>query len=114
MKRKSATTKQVMELMRTGGMKLPAGFASKSVAATESILREEFEAGIGIRMQGAKLYGELKGASPVAVNDPENKKALDGLLSWHKKLAARKLPFPKVPRALGGFFPGRISGTIVP
>jgi len=114
MAKKRATTKQVMELLRMGGMKLPAGLASKSLSATKAILRKEFEAGIGTRMQTAKLFGKLKGASPVDVNDPANKKALDGLLIWHKKLAGEALPFPKVPRALGGFFPGRISGTIVP
>jgi hypothetical protein len=107
-------TEQVMELLRMGGMKLPAGFASKSVAATKSILRNKFAAGIDIRAQGAKLFSEMKGTSMVDVNDPANKKVLDGLLSWHKKLAGRKLPFPKVPRDLGGFFPGRISATIVP
>lgn len=55
-----------------------------------------------------------KGGSTVTVNDPANKKALDGLLSWHKKVAGKKLAFPKVTSGLGGFVPGRISGTIVP
>ncbi len=117
MAKKSGATKQdlrVMEFLRLGGTKIPAGFASKAAAATKSMLRKKLDAGIVLRKQGAKLYSELKGASTVGVNDPANKKALDGLLSWHKKIAGKKLPFPKVPVGVGGFFPGSISGTIVP
>ena len=117
MAKKSGVTKQdlkVIELFRMGGRKIPAGFASKAAAATKSMLREKFEAGRAIRNQGAKLYSELKGASPIAAEDPANKKALDGLLSLHKKLAGKRLPFPKVVGGVGGFFPGSISGTVVP
>ena len=53
-------------------------------------------------------------SAAVAVDEPANKKALDGLLGLHTKLAGRKLTFPKVPVEIGGFFPGSISGTIVP
>jgi hypothetical protein len=117
MARKRGATKQhmqAMEFFQMGGTRIPAGFASKAAAATKSMLRERVDARSVLRKQGAKLLGELKGASPIAVNDPANKKALDGLLSWHKKLAGKKLPFPKVPAGLGGFLPGSISGTIVP
>ena len=117
MAKKSGATKQdlrIAEFFRMGGTKIPAGFAGKAAAATKSMLRQKFDAGRGIRNQAAKLYSELKGASTVAVNDPANAKALDGLLSLHKKLAGKKLPFPKVRGGIGGFFPGTISGTVVP
>src|SRR5713226_4697834 len=99
MAKKSGATKQdlkVMEFLRLGGTRIPAGFASKAAAATKSMLRKKLDAGNVLRKQGAKLYSELKGATAVAVNDPANKKALDGLVSLHKKLAAMKLAFPKV------------------
>ena len=117
MAKMSGMTKQdlkVMEFLRLGGTKIPAGFASKATAATKSMLREKLGAGNALRKQGAKLYSELKGASTVAVNDPANKKALDGPLSLHKKIAGKKLAFPKVPAGVSVFLPGSISGTIAP
>ena len=105
--------KQLMEIFRLGGAKIPANFAGKAAAATKAMLQERSNAGNAVR-QGATLFGKLKGGSTVAVDDPANKKTLDQLLRWHKKLAAKKLPFPKVPPDIGGLFPGRISGTIVP
>lgn len=117
MAKKSGLTKQdlkVLELFRMGGTKIPASLAGKAAAATKALLRERFEAGRATRNQGAKLYSGLRGASPIAVKDPANKKALDGLLSLHKKLAGTKLPFPKVPGGVGGLFPGSFSGTVVP
>jgi hypothetical protein len=117
MAKKSGMTRQdlkVMEFLRLGGTKIPAGFASKAAAATNSVLQEKLGAGNAFRKQGAKLYSELKGASTVAVNDPANKKALDGLLSWHKKIAGKKLAFPKVPAGVSVFLPGSFSGTIAP
>src|SRR5262249_5557802 len=94
--RSRATRQQmrVMELFRMGGRATPAGFARKASAATKSMLQERLDAGNVARKQGAKLFGELKGASTVAVNDPVNKKTLDRLLNWHKKLAGNKLSFP--------------------
>ncbi len=106
--------KQLMEFLRLGGAKIPAGFAGKAAAATKAILRDRSEARNSPREQGARLFGKLKGGSTVAVDDPVNKKTLDGLLQWHKKLAGRKLPFPKVPPGIGGLFPGSIAGTIIP
>jgi hypothetical protein len=114
MAKKNGMTKQAMEFLRLGGTRIPAGFASKAAAATKSMLQKKLDARNALRKQGAKLFGGLKGASAVAVNDPANKKALDGLLSWHKKIAGKKLAFPKVHLGVGGFFPGSISGTIVP
>ena len=117
MARTSRATKQqmqAMEFLRMGGMRIPADFTGKAAAVTKSMLQKKVDAGIVRRKQGSKLLGQLKGASTVAVNDPANKKALDGLLSWHKKLAGRKLLFPKVPAGLGGFLPGSISGRLVP
>lgn len=117
MAKKSGATKQALqvgEIWRTGGMKIPAGFAGKAAAATKEMLREKLEAGRAIRNQGAKLYGGLRGASAINLKDPANKKTLDGLLQLHKKLSATKLPFPKVPGGIGGIFPGSYSGTVVP
>jgi hypothetical protein len=117
MARRTRATKQemkVMEFLRMGGTKIPAGFASKAAAATKAVLHKKLDAANVRRKQGAKLFGGLKGASTVAVNDPANKKALDRLLAWHKKVAAKKLAFPKVPVDVGGLIPGSISGTVVP
>jgi len=117
MAKRGRATKQemrVIEFLRTGGRRIPTGFASKAAEATKSMLQERLDAGIVQRKQGAKLFRQMKGASTVAVNDPANKKALDGLLRWHKKLAAKKLAFPKVSVEVGGLIPGSISGTVVP
>ncbi|MGC1417380.1 MAG: hypothetical protein WA817_18980 [Candidatus Acidiferrum sp.] len=114
---KSVTTKhnlKIEEFLRLGGTKIPAGFASKAAAATKSMLRKQLDGQNSLLERGAKLYSGLKGAAAVAVNDPANKKALDELLSLHKKIAGKKLAFPKVPVGVGGFLPGTISGTIVP
>jgi hypothetical protein len=105
---------KVMEFLRLGGSKIPAGFAGKATAATKSLRHQQFDAGRGIRAQGTKLFRQLKGEATAKVNDPANKKALDRILGLHRKLAAKKLHFPKVPSGIGGFFPGRISGTLVP
>jgi hypothetical protein len=117
MARKTHATRQqreLMEFLRLGGTKIPAGFASKAAAATKSMLREKSETRTALRRQGATLFGELQGKSTVAVDDPANKKALDGLLRWHRKLAGKKLPFPTVQAGDWGIFPGTISGTVVP
>jgi hypothetical protein len=114
---RSRATRQELKLMdflRTGGTKIPAGFASKALAATKARLQKELDAGNARRKQGAKLFGRLKGAATVSVKDPANKKALDELLRWHKKLAGKKLAFPKVPGGFGGLVPGSFSGTTVP
>jgi hypothetical protein len=115
-KKSQATAPQVkvLDLLRMGGMKIPAGFATKAADVTRTRLQQKMNAGGAMQKPGARLFSQLKGPAMIAVNDPANKKALDGLLSWHKKLAAKKLSFPKVPARLGDFVPGRISGTIVP
>jgi hypothetical protein len=113
-KKRRATKQDIMQYLRLGGSSIPARFAANATATTESMRRREMDAGKGLRSQGGKLYGELTGASSVQVDDPANKKTLDGLANWHKKLAAKTLPFPKVAKQIGGFFPGRISATIVP
>jgi hypothetical protein len=112
--RATAEQKRVLEFLRMGGMKVPAGFASKAADVTRTRLQQKMEAGGAMQKPGAKFFGQLKGPSMIAVNDPANKKALDGLLNWHKKLGAKKLSFPKVPSHVGDFVPGAISGTIVP
>ena len=114
---RSRATRQelkLMDLLRMGGTKIPAGFASKALAATKARLQKELDAGNAQRKQGARLFGRLKGTATVSVKDPANKKALDELLRWHKKLAGKKLAFPKVPGGFGCLVPGSISGTIVP
>ncbi|MGC1614074.1 MAG: hypothetical protein WA736_05265, partial [Candidatus Acidiferrum sp.] len=114
---RNTATKQnqrIEEFLRLGGAMIPAGFASKAAAATKSMLRKQLDGQNSRLKQAAKLYSGLKGASAVAVNDPANKKALDELLSLHKKIAGKKLAFPRVHVGVGGFLPGTISGTIVP
>ena len=116
MAKKSGTAKQelqVMEFLRLGGKKLPAGFAGKVAASSKALRQRQLKAETTTRLQGEKLFSALKGASTVAVDDPANKKALDGLLSWHKKLAATRLAFPRPPGGIGGSLPGTISGTVV-
>jgi hypothetical protein len=113
---RGATTKQNLqmeEFWRLGGKKIPAGFAKKAAAASKELRQKRFSAETGMRRQAAKLYGKLEG-SPAGVNDPANKKALEESLSFHKKLAGKKLALPKVPPGIGGIWPGTISGTIVP
>jgi hypothetical protein len=64
----------IAEFLRLGGRKIPAGVAAKARAATKSMLLKETELRDRTRMEGAKLYGELKGGSPIAVDDPANRK----------------------------------------
>jgi len=107
---------ELAQLLRFGGAKIPAGFAAKSLAATKTLLKKNLETPNGLRAQASKLYGRLGGASPIDVHDPANQPALDALLAQHKKIAAKKLAFPKVRPGLGSIFPlpGTISGTVVP
>jgi hypothetical protein len=117
MAKKRAAAKQqtqISDFLRTGGTKIPSGFAHSATEAIRARLRDKLIAGTAVRKQGAKLLGGLKGGSAVQLRDPANKKALDALLAWHKKRAAKKLSFPKVPGDIGGVFPGSFSGTIVP
>jgi hypothetical protein len=112
--RASSQQTRIPELLRLGGTKVPAGFANTAAETTRASLQQRLDAGSAVQKAGAKLVGQLRGPSMIDVADPANKKTLDGLLNWHKKIAAKKLPAPKVPRALGDFLPGRISGMIVP
>jgi hypothetical protein len=97
-----------------GGMNIPVGFARKAADVTRTKLQQKLDAGRAIQKPGAKLSSGLKGPSMVDVDDPANRRALAGLLTWHQKLAATKLSFPRVPSAVGDFVAGRISGTSVP
>ncbi|HEV3278529.1 MAG TPA: hypothetical protein VG860_17055, partial [Terriglobia bacterium] len=88
---------EVAEFLRLGGRKIPAGLAAKArAAAMKSTLPKKPGAGTDLRVQGAKLYGELKGASPIAVDDPANRGPLEAILRLHKKVASKKLAFPVV------------------
>lgn len=110
---KQAAAKDLAKFFRMGGMRVGAGFPEKAKNATKSLVRRNLEASQATRKQGAKLYRALKGAATINAKDPANKKALNALLDFHKKFAGKKLPFPKVPGGLGGFFPGSYSGTVV-
>ena len=112
--RTSKADAHLTQLLRFGGAKIPSGLAAKSIPATKSLLKRTLPSRSDLGAQGAKLYGSLAGASPIDVHDPANHPALDALLQFHKKLAARKLAFPKVGPGIGGIFPGVISGTVVP
>ena len=101
----------VADLLRLGGRKIPAGLAAKArAAAMKSILPKRPGAGSDLRVQGAKLYGELKGGSPIAVNDPANRGPLDAILRLHKRVASKKLAFPEV--LPGGIFFGNAGAPV--
>jgi hypothetical protein len=101
------------EFLRLGGKKIPAGFAGKALAATKT-LRRQMGAAQGMRNERARLFARLKDESAVAVDDPGNKKTLEQIASLHRKLAAKKLRFPKVRGEVGWISPGTVSGTIAP
>lgn len=105
---------EVMEFFRLGGRKIPAGFAGKALAATKALRRRQMGAVQGMRGERAKLFARLKNEPAVAVDDPANKKTLDQILNLHRKLAAKKLRFPKVRAGAGWISPGTITGTIAP
>ena len=105
---------EVREFLRLGGKKIPAGFAGKALAATKTLRRRQMGTAQGMRTERAKLFARLKDESAVAVDAPANKKTLEQMASLHRKLAAKKLRFPKVRGGIGWISPGTISGTLVP
>lgn len=114
MAKKSGATKYNLELaefLRTGGRKIPASLAAKAKAATRSMLLGG--AAAEMEIEGAKLYSELKGGAPIAVDSAASRKTLDAILRLHRRAASQKLPMPKVTPAL---FPvsGGFSGTVFP
>jgi hypothetical protein len=112
--RTSKADAQLEQLLRFGGAKIPAGLAAKSIPAMKSLLKKRLPAPNDLRSQGLKLYSALQGAASIDIHDPANKPALDALLAFQKKIAAKKLPFPKVRPDVGGVFPGSNGGTVVP
>jgi hypothetical protein len=115
--KKSGMTKhdlQIGEFLRLGGMKIPAGLAAKARATmTKSMLLKKPEAGTDLRMEGAKLYSQLKGVSSIAVDDPANRETLDTILRLHRRVASKKLAFPRVAPGRG-WVSTVFSGTLVP
>lgn len=111
--RTSKADARLEQLLRFGGSKIPADLAAKSVPAIKALLKKRLPTRNDLRAQGLKLYGALQGASPIDVHDPANKPALDALLALQEKIAAKKLPFPKVRPDVGGGF-GASGGTVVP
>ena len=64
MAKKSRPTKQQLkqlELLRMGGIKIPAGFASKAAAVTKARLQQNMNAASAMQKPGAKLFGQLNG-----------------------------------------------------
>ncbi len=97
MAKSSGATKEYLQLeefWRLGGKKIPAGFAKKAMTASKALRQKQLKGGLEMQRQGAKLYGRLKGV-PTASNDPANKTVIAEMLSFHKKLASRKLAFSK-------------------
>lgn len=116
MAKKSGLSKhdrEMGELLRLGGKKIPPGLTTKASAATKAMLLKRLEVEKGLWMQGARLYSKLKGGSPITVDDPENRETLDAILRLHNKAAGKKLAFPKVAPAFGQL-PVAISGTVLP
>ena len=105
---------EVTEFLRLGGKRIPAGFAAKALAATKALRRRQMGTAQGMRTARAKLFARLKDESAVAVDAPANQKTLEQIASLHRKLAAKKLRFPKVRGGIGWISPGTISGTLVP
>jgi hypothetical protein len=105
---------EVMEFLRLGGRRISAGFAGKALAATKSLRRQQLGAAQGMRAEQAKLFGRLKNASVMAGNDPTDKRILEQILGLHRRLAAKKLRFPKVAGGASWISPGTISGVMVP
>jgi len=104
MAKKSGISKhdrEMAELLRLGGKKIPPGLTAKASAATKAMLLKRLDAEKGLWLQGARLYSKLKGGSPITVDDPENRETLDAILRLHNKAAGKKLAFPKVAPALG-------------
>jgi hypothetical protein len=64
-----------------------------------------------IQQQAAKYWTRIQKPARTPIED---RRALDGLLAQHKKLAKRKLAAPKVPPQVGGIFGGGFTATIVP
>jgi len=113
MAKKSGAAKeqlQFAELLRLGGKKIPAGLAGKAAAASKALRQKQLSAATDKRRRAAKLQSEATGALPTAAN----KKTLDEILSQHKKLASKKLAFPRPPGGIGGIWPGSYGGTVVP
>jgi hypothetical protein len=105
----------IAEFLRLGGRKIPAGLMAKTrSAARKSMLQKKVEPETDLLMEGASLYGKLKDASLLPADDPQNQKALDRILRLHKKVATKKLEFPKVIPARAGLVSTAFSGTVVP
>ena len=113
-RKSSAVDAKVREFLRMGGLQKPAKLLQKAGEATQASLTERFKHRADVGREANKLLGELHGASGVNTKDLANKRALAGLLNWHKKLAGKKLPAPKAPQVTGGFFPWGYAETIVP
>jgi hypothetical protein len=116
MAEKSGATRhdrEIEEFLRLGGRKIPAGFAAKARAATKARLLKKLDSENHLRTEAAELYGELKGGAPLAVDDPANRKTLDAILRMHRKVAHKKLAFPRVVPG-GGQAPASFSGTAIP
>jgi hypothetical protein len=93
------------------GQKVPEGLLRRRMAEVKRSIAASVAEKRAIRRQAAKYWSEIQkpGRAPVG-----SKKALDGLLAQHRRLAKRKLAAPKVPSQVGGIFGGGFAATIVP
>jgi hypothetical protein len=105
----------IAEFLRLGGRKIPASLAAKArSAARKSMLQKGAGPGTDLLMDGVKLYSRLKDASSISATEPANQKTLDKILRLHKRVATKKLGFPRVPPRRAGPVSTVFSGTVAP
>jgi hypothetical protein len=105
----------IAEFLRLGGKKIPAGLSGKArSAARKATLQKSSGPAADLLIEGAKLYGKLGEASPISAEDPAKQKTLDKILRLHKRVATKKLEFPKVTPVRAGLVSTTFSGTVAP
>jgi hypothetical protein len=104
----------VLNFLRTGGQKAPPDLKNLRLEAARQSIQQRLAQEGGTRRQGARFRDELYKKSNPIPNDPASKKALDGLLAIHQKLASKKIVAPAVAAELGGILAGRITAKVTP
>jgi hypothetical protein len=113
MAKKSGSTLEgdALKIFR-GGKGLPEKAVRQYLSDLRNKEKKQIEKVTAIKQQMTKYLTELQKAG-----EPQpgrgNTKALEGLLSAHKKLASQKLVAPKIPIGLGGVY-GGFSVQVVP
>jgi hypothetical protein len=93
-----------------GAKGIPQNAVRQYLADSRKKKQTQIEKANATRQQMGKYLGEIQKAA----NSGPNAKALDALLSMHKKLASRKIAPPMVAGGIGGILAGSISVKVVP